>query len=119
MLSGVASVTNPVSMHLKELNAREVRGLQTVVDLQIGAVGDPLSVEFGCVGGGDVTAANGCFRSAEITDEITSKGGWHIYHEISDCDWLDYLREKKERKCGCERSNRRDASSAIVLSMLG
>ena len=106
-------------MYLKELDDREVRGLQTVVDLQVGALGDPLSVEFGCAGGGDVTAANGCFRSAEITDEITSKGGWHICHESSDCDWLEYFREKKARKCGCERSNRRDASSAIVLSMPG
>ena len=97
VLLGVMTVTDPVSIHLKDFNDRKSRGLQAVVDLQVGAVGHPLGVEGGCAGGGDVTATNGCLRSAEITDEITAEGGWQSFQECADCGVVEYLRLKKGR----------------------
>ena len=95
---GVMSVTHPVSIHLKDFNVWKTRGLQAVVDLHFGAVRHPLSVEVRGSVGGDVTATNGCLRRAEITDEITSEGGWQSFQECADCDVLEYLCSKKGRK---------------------
>ena len=95
---GVMSVSDPMSIHLKDFNVRKSRGSQAVVDLQVGAVGHPLGVKCGCAGGGDVTATNGCLRSAEITDEITAGGGWQSLQECADCVGAEYLRSKKGRK---------------------
>ena len=86
-------MTDPVSMHLKELDDWEARGLQAMVDLQVGAERRPVSVEGAGTGVGNVAASDGCLRSAEMIDEIMAMGGWHTFHEQSD--WRgEYLREK-------------------------
>ena len=41
---GVMSVTDPVSIHLKDFNVWKTRGLQAVVDLQVGAIRHTLGV---------------------------------------------------------------------------
>ena len=93
---GVVTVSDPVSIHLKKLNIWELRGLQLVVHMELGAEGRPLGVEFVGAGVGDVTSADGSLRSAEITDEITPEGGWHGVQEHGDCgEW--YLREKRSK----------------------
>ena len=87
-----------MSIHLKDFNVWKTRGLQAVVDLHFGAVRHPLSVEVRGSVGGDVTATNGCLRRAEITDEITSEGGWQSFQEYANCEVFEYLRSKKGRK---------------------
>ena len=44
ILFRVVSVTDPVSIHLKDFDGRERIVLQVVVDLEVGAEGDPLVV---------------------------------------------------------------------------
>ena len=51
ILFRVVSVTDPVSIHLKDLDGWESMVLQLVVDLQVGAERGPLGVESGCSGG--------------------------------------------------------------------
>ena len=54
-LFGIISMTYPVSKHLKEFDAREVRVPKSVVHLEVGAVRCPMLVECGGAGVGDVT----------------------------------------------------------------
>ena len=117
-LLGVVSVTNPVSIHLKELDGWCVRLLKPVVHMEVGAEGCPLLAEVAGVRIGKVIPSDLCPRSAEITDEVTSFGGRQVAQEEGDCIGL-YLREKKERKEGLVRWNRREASSAMVLRWPG
>lgn len=51
ILLRVVAVTDPVSIHLKDLDGWEVIALQAVVDLEGGAERGPLIVEDGCTGG--------------------------------------------------------------------
>ena len=115
----VVSVTDPVSIHLKEFDLRETRGLQLVVHMERGAEVSPLVVEGAGAGIGDVSSSDGSLRSAEMTDEITSEGGWHSVQEPCDCSLSVYLRLKKGRNWVGERSKRREASSAMVLRWPG
>ena len=117
-LLGVVSVTNPVSIHLKEFDGRCVRFLKPVVHLEVGAEGCPLLVESVGTRVGNVTPSDGCRCSAEITDEVTSLGGRQVVQEEGDCSGL-YLRVNKERRDGLVRLNKRDASSAMVLRWPG
>ena len=55
VFSGVVTVSNPVSIHLKEFDGWEVRGLHLVVHMELGAEGGPLGVELVGAGVGDVT----------------------------------------------------------------
>ena len=111
-------MTNPVSIHLKELDGWCVRVLKPVVHLEVGAEGCPLFVEVLCARIGNVTPSDRCPRSAEITDEVTSLGGRQVVQEEGDCMGL-YFREKKERKDGLVSWNKREASSAMVLRWPG
>ena len=117
-LPGVVSVTNPVSIHLKEFDGCCVRVLKPVVHLEVGAEGCPLLVEVAGVRIGNATPFDRCPRSAEITDEVTSLGGRQVVQEEGDCSGL-YFREKKERKDGLVSWNKREASSAMVLRWPG
>ena len=98
-LLGVVSVTNPVSVHLKQFDHRRVRVLKPVVDLEVGAEGSPLFVEVGGTSVGNVTSPDCRLRRAEITDETTAFGGWQTVQKEGDCSgW--YLLENRERKAG-------------------
>ena len=66
-LGGVVAVTNPVDVHLKDINRGETRVLKQVVELQVGAEGGSLVVEGDVPDAGDVYAAHGCLRSTDIT----------------------------------------------------
>ena len=50
-LFGVVSIVNPVSIHLKDFDVREIIILQAVVDLEVGAEVGPLVVEGAGTGG--------------------------------------------------------------------
>ena len=52
-----------------------------MVDLQFGSEGGLLGVEGDSLAVGDVVAAYGCLRSADMTDERNSVGGWHMVQE--------------------------------------
>ena len=86
------TVTKPVDVHLKDIDIWEVR----VFKLQVGTEGGPLGVEGDGPDVGDVAAAHGCLRSAGITEERTSVGGWHMVQETGDCG--KYLERKSSRK---------------------
>ena len=79
------NVTDTVSMHLKYLDRGYDLVLNQVVKLQIGAEGGPLGVEGHSPAVGDVTAVYRCLCRADITDESTLVGGWHMVQEPGDC----------------------------------
>ena len=56
-----------------------------MVDLQFGSEGGLLGVEGDSLAVGDVVAAYGCLRSADMTDERNSVGGWHMVQEPGEC----------------------------------
>ena len=96
---GVVSVTNPVSIHLKQFNYWSVRVWKPLVDLEVGVEGGPLLVEVGGTSVGNVTSPDCCLRRAEIKDEIAALGGWQDVQEEGDCSgW--YLLEKRGRNAG-------------------
>ena len=52
-----------------------------MVNLQVGTEGGPLGVEGDGTAVGDIDAAHGCLRSAEVTEERTSVSMWYIVQE--------------------------------------
>ena len=93
---GLVTVTNPVAVHLKDLDRGDVWVFNQVVELQVGAEGGLLGVEGGGTAVGDVATAHGCLCSAEITEERISVGGWYMAQEPGDCG--EYLERKSSRK---------------------
>ena len=82
---GVVTLTDPVSIHLKNLDRGEDPNLKQVVNLQVEAEGGPLGVEGDNPAVCDVAATYGCLCSADITDERTLVRGWHMVQEPGDC----------------------------------
>ena len=78
-------MTNPVAVHLKDVDIGQVRVFKHVVELQVGAEGGPLGVEGNGLAVGYVASTHGCLRSTEITNENTSVGGCHMVQEPGDC----------------------------------
>ena len=62
-------MTDPVSIHLKDLDIWEDLVLKQVVELQVGAEGGPLGVEGDGPDVGDVAAMYRCLHITYITDE--------------------------------------------------
>ena len=89
-------MTNPVAVHLKDLDRGDVWVFNQVVELQVGAEGGLLGVEGGGTAVGDVATAHGCLCSAEITEESISVGGWYMAQEPGDCG--EYLERKSSGK---------------------
>ena len=78
-------MTDPVFIGLKGIARGKDIVLKQVVDLQVGEEGVPLGVEGDSPSIGNVAATYGCLRSAEITDERTLVGMWHVVQEPGDC----------------------------------
>jgi hypothetical protein len=78
-------VTDPVAVHLKDFDGGEVRVTEGVVHLETGAEGSPLAVQLSRPTGSNRATSNGCLRSAEVTHETISCGGWHWAQEPGDC----------------------------------
>ena len=78
-------MTDPVSIHLKDIDIGEDLFLKQVVDLQVRPEGGPLGLEGESPAVGNVTTTYGCLCSTDITDERTSVGGWRMVQEIGDC----------------------------------
>ena len=110
-------MTNMVVVHLKDIDRGEVRFLKKVVGMQVGTEGGPLGVEGDGLDVRYVAAAHGCLRSAEIIEERTSVGGWHMFQEPGDC--VEYLEQKSSGKGLVEKLKRQEALSAMLLSSLG
>ena len=81
---GKISVTDPDAIHLKDLDKGDVRVLEGVVNLLVGAEVHPVPVFLGSFFTGDMSATNATLRNAEITQEIISGGGWHARQEPGD-----------------------------------
>ena len=108
------SVTDPVTIHLKDLCHWEVRIIEPMLDLHRGAELSKLVVQEGGVVVGNVTSPDILLRSTEITHEVIYKGRQHSVHESADSDGR-YFDRKKDRRLLSGKSKRREASSAIVL----
>ena len=81
---GKISVTDPDAIHLKDLDKGDVRVLEGVVNLLVGAEVHPVPVFLGSFFTGDMSATNATLRNAEITQETISGGGWHARQEPGD-----------------------------------
>ena len=86
-------MTNPVSIHLKEIDGWCVRVWKPVVDLEVGTGGYPSLGEVAGARVGNLIPSDRCPHSAEITDKVTSFDWRQVVHEEGDCSIL-YLREK-------------------------
>ena len=89
-------MTNPVAVHLKDLDRGGIRVFYQVVKLKVGAECGPLGVEGDGLDAGDVAAAHCCLRSTDITEERTSVGGWYMVQEPGDCG--EYLEQNSSMK---------------------
>ena len=78
---------DPVSKHLKGLDNGVLRVFKNVVHLHFGSEGYPVIIFIGGITTGDMPTSNGCVRSAEITKETISEGGWQTCHIPGDC-WV-------------------------------
>ena len=92
-------MTDPVAVHLKDFDGGKVRVAEGVVHLETGAEGSPLAIELPCPAGSNCATSNGCLRSAEVTHETISGGGWHWAQEPGDCIG-EYFVAKWERMGG-------------------
>ena len=70
------SVTDPVTIHLKEFNNGVLLVFKHVVHLHFGEEGNPVTILLGIIFTGDMPTLNGCLQSAEITEENISEDGW-------------------------------------------
>ena len=111
------SVFDPVTEHLKDLDHWVGRAIEPMADAVVGAERLPVGILSLCPFVRNVPPPDGSLRSAEITEETISVGGWQTVQEPADCG--EYREEKKGRNASLVRSNRRDASSAIVFSEPG
>ena len=107
-------VTDPVTIHLKDLCHWEGRIIEQIINLHRGAELSELVVEEGGAVFVNIASPDIVLRSMEITHEVISVGGWHSVHEPTECDGRHFDR-KKERRLMSVKSKRREASSAIVL----
>ena len=80
-----ATVSNPDSIHLKDLDHWEGRVIHEVVDSDVGAEGAPDVVLLDGPLVGDMATSDGFLRNIEITEETMSEGGWHAFQEPGDC----------------------------------
>ena len=78
------TVTDPESIHLKYISRGEDLFLKQVVDLQVSEEGGTLGVEDGGLAIGDVDTEYGCLPRAEINNERTLVGRWHMIQEPGD-----------------------------------
>ena len=99
------TVTDPVSIHLKDLDIEEYLFLNQVVDLQVRSEGGLLGVEGKSPSVENVSNAYSCLRSTEITDERTSVGRWHMVQKPGDCG--EYLTERGQGEVTVQSSRRR------------
>ena len=107
-------MTDPVTIHLKNLCHWEGRIIKPMLDLHRVAEFSELFVEEGVAVVGNIVSPDILLRCTEITHEVISVGGWHSVHKTADCDGR-YFNQKKERKLFSGKSKRQEASSAIVL----
>ena len=78
------SVTDPVTIHLKDLCHWEGRIIEPMLHLHHGAELSELVVEEGGAVVGNIASPDILLRSTEITHEVISVCGWHIVHEPAD-----------------------------------
>ena len=84
--SGVeATVTEPVSVHLKDLDIGYIRVLKQVVHMEVGVEGIPPAIQGNGEAVVDLTALYGCLQRADMPNKRTYMGGWHICHKPGDC----------------------------------
>ena len=91
------SVTDPVTIQLKDICHWEGRIIKPMLDLHRGAEFSELAVEEGGTVVRNFASLDILLRSTEITYELISIGGRNSVHEPADCDrW--YFDQNKERR---------------------
>ena len=108
------SVTDSVTIHLKDLCHWEGRIIEPMLNLHRGTEFSELVVEEDDAVAGNTSSPDILLRSTEIAHEVISVGGWHSVHKPADCDGR-YFDRKKERRLLSVRSKRQEALSAIVF----
>ena len=78
------SVTDPVTINLKDICHREGRIIEPMLDLHCGAEFSELVVEEGGAVVGNISSPDILVRITEITHEVISVCGWNIVHEPAD-----------------------------------
>ena len=79
-------MTDPMTIHFKDLCHWEGRIIDPMLDLHCGAEFSKLVVQEGGAVVGNVSIPDILLRNTEITHEVISKGGRHSVHEPADCD---------------------------------
>ena len=74
------SLTEPVTIHLKDLCHWEGRIIEPMFDLHRGAEFSEFSVKEGGAVVGNISSPDILLCSTEITHEVISIGGWHSVH---------------------------------------
>ena len=80
------SMTDPVTIHLKDLCHWEGRIIEPMLDLHCGAEFSKLVVEEGGAVVSNIASPDIFLCSMEITHEVISTGGCHSVHKPADCD---------------------------------
>ena len=80
-----ATVSNPDSIHLKDLDHWKGRVIHEVVDTDVGAEGAPDLILLGGPLVGDIATTDGFLRNTKIMEETMSEGGWYVFQEPGDC----------------------------------
>ena len=112
------SVTDPVTIHLKDICHWEGRIIEPMIDIHRGVEFLELVAEEGDAVVGNIAISDILLPSTEITHEVISVGRWHSVHEPADCNGR-YFDQKKERRLLPGKSKRQEASSAIVFRVPG
>ena len=91
------SVTDPVTIHLKDICHWEGRIIEPMLNLHYGAEFLELVVEEGGAVVGNIASSDILLRSTEITHEVISIGRRNSVYETADCV-RRYFNQKKERR---------------------
>ena len=81
---GLATIRDPVAVHLKYINQWEVKIIQEVINANIGAEVTPIVIPINCPLIGDISILGICLRKTEITKEIIYLGKKQVVKETDN-----------------------------------
>ena len=108
------SVTDLVTIHLKDIYHWEGRIIKPMLDLNRGTEFSEFFIKEGGAVVDNIASPDILLRSTYITHKVIYIGGRHRFHKPADCDGR-YLDRKKQRKLLSGKSKRREASSTMVV----
>ena len=81
----VATVEDPISVRLKDINQWEVKVIEEVVNAEIGAEGTRIVVLGDCPLIVGIVVSDRCLGKTDITEEISSVGRCQAFQEPANC----------------------------------